>query len=172
MSDMILDESAKDRELLFETYKLHAELAERVASLRESLNKLYSGMVASIVAASVLLHRLAPDAGEIWVLPILGIVVSLAWMFSLHSVTGRLSAKHQVLVSLEKSLPFNFLDRENKEFDKCRFVRRKHTGLLMPVAFLILCLVWLGFLWHNVGIDGSESRRVSCIWSGSTAQGE
>ena len=172
LSGRNLDESPEDRELLFETYKLHAELAERVASLREGLNKLYSGMVASIVAASVLLHRLVPDAEETFVLPILGIVVSLSWMFSLHSVTGRLAAKHHVLVSLERSLPFNFLDRENTEFDKYPFVRRKQTGLLMPVAFLILCLVWLGFLWHNAGIDGSESRRVSCIWSGATAQGE
>ena len=151
LSGRKLNESAEDRELLFETYKLHAELAERVAALREGLNKLYSGMVAGIVAASVLLHRLVPDAEATWVLPILGIVVSLSWMFSVHSVTGRLSAKHHVLVSLEENLPFNFLDRENKEFDKYRVFRRKHTELLMPGAFLILCLIWLGFLLAQCG---------------------
>ena len=64
--------NANDRELLFETYKLHAELAERVAALREGLNKLYSGMVVGIVAASVLLHRLAPNAETTWLLPIVG----------------------------------------------------------------------------------------------------
>ncbi|MCY4642638.1 MAG: hypothetical protein OXC41_08095 [Gammaproteobacteria bacterium] len=132
-----------ERELLFETYKLHAELAERVASLRESLNKLYSGMVATIVGASVLLHSLLPNTETIWALPILGIVVSLSWLFALHSITGRLSAKHQVLVSLEEKLPFNFLDRENKEFEKSRFFRRKHTGLLVPGAFLLICGLWL-----------------------------
>lgn len=73
--------------LLFETYKLYTELAERVASLREDFNKFYSGMVTSIVAASVVLHRLVPDAETVWVLPTLGILVSLAWIFSLHSVT-------------------------------------------------------------------------------------
>ena len=132
-----------DRVLLFETYKLHAELAERVAALREGMNKLYSGMVAGIVAASVLLHRLVPSAETTWILPILGVVVSLSWMFALHSVTGRLAAKHTVLVSLEKSLPFNFLDRETKEFDEGPFVRRRHTVLLMPGAFLVLCIAWL-----------------------------
>ena len=123
-----------DRDLLFETYKLHAELAERVASLRESMNKLYSGMVTSIVAASVLLHKLAPGTETIWILYLLGILVSLSWMLSLHSVTGRLAAKHKVLVSLEKDLPYNFLDRENEEFEKCRFFRRTIDAVGLPVA--------------------------------------
>ena len=138
--------SLDDSHLLFETYKLHAELAEQAASLRESLNKLYSGMVTSIVAASVIVHRLVPDAETIWVLPTLGIVVSLSWMFSLHSVTGRLSAKHTVLVALEAKLPFDFLCQENEEFNKRRFVRRKWTGMVMPGAFLILCATWLAVL--------------------------
>ena len=84
--------SAEDQ-LLFETYKLHAELAERVASLRERLSKLYSSMVASIVAASVLLHRFLPDTEMVWIVAALSILLSLSWMFSLHSVTGRLSTE-------------------------------------------------------------------------------
>ena len=138
--------SSDDNRLLFETYKLHAELAEQAASLRENLNKLYSGMVTGIVAASVIMHRLVPETETVWVLPTLGIVVSLSWMLSLHSVTGRLSAKHTVLVALEARLPFDFLRRENEEFDKHRFVRRKWTGLVMPWAFLILCAAWLAVL--------------------------
>ena len=98
-----------NNKLLFETYKLHAELAERVAAVREGVNKLYAGMVTGIVAASVLLHRLVPESETIWILPVLGIVVSLSWMFALHSVTGRLSAKHDVLIALEEQLPFKFL---------------------------------------------------------------
>ena len=138
--------SVGDSQLLFEMYKLHAELAEQAASLREGLNKLYSGLVAGIVAASVLVHRFVPDADTVWVLPTLGILVSVSWMLSLHSVTGRLSAKHNVLVALEAELPFDFLGREDEEFSKRRFVRRKHTGLVMPGAFLILCAVWLAVL--------------------------
>lgn len=138
--------STDDTAVLFETYKLHAELAERVAALREGVSKLYSGMVTGIVAASVLLHRLVPDAETIWILPTLGIVVSLSWMLSLLSVTGRLSAKHQVLVALEAELPFGFLGRENEEFNKGGFWRRSRTALVMPGAFLLLCLVWLAFL--------------------------
>ena len=137
--------------LLFETYKLHAEFAERVASLREVLNKFYSGMVTSIVAVSVVLHRLVPDAETVWVLSTLGILVSLAWICSLHSVTGRLSAKHSVLVALEAELPFKFLELENKEFNKHHFVRRKYSGLIMPGMFLVLCSTWLAFLFAQCG---------------------
>ena len=73
--------SAKgDSGTLLGIYKLHAKLAERASSSREGLNELYSGMVTAIVAGSVLLHRLAPDSNTMWVLPVLGIAVSLSWM--------------------------------------------------------------------------------------------
>ena len=128
---------------LLDIYRLHAELAEQASSSRESLNKLYSGMVTAIVGGSVLLHRLAPDSDTMWVLPVLGIAVSLSWMMSLRSVTGRLSAKHAVLLELESQLPFAFFEREDAEFDKFRIVRRKWSGLLMPSAFLAICGAWL-----------------------------
>ena len=110
------------------------------------MNKLYSGIVTSIVAASVLLHRIMPDAQTTWVLPTLGMIVSLSWMLSLHSATGRLSAKHTVLVALEEQLPFAFLAKEDIEFGRRRFLRRKHTGCVMPWLFLTLCVIWLVFL--------------------------
>ena len=135
-----------DSGTLFSIYKLHAETAEQVSSLREGLNKLYSGMVTSIVAASVLLHRVAPDSDTMWVLPVLGMIASLSWMISLHSVTGRLSAKHAVLLELESKLPFDFFRRENAEFDKRRVFRRKLSGVLMPAAFLAFSGVWLATL--------------------------
>lgn len=80
---------------LLETYKLHAELAERAAALREEFTKLYTGAVSAIVAAGVLLQRFASDkATELeWVLPVLGAAVSLSWLLSFWSTTARLGAK-------------------------------------------------------------------------------
>ena len=96
-----MTEGKNDFGTLFGIYKLHAELAEQASSSRESLNKIYSGMVTAIVAGSVLIHRVAPDSDTMWVLPVLGIAISLSWMMSLHSATGRLSAKHTALLELE-----------------------------------------------------------------------
>lgn len=128
---------------LFETYKLHAELAEHVAAQREGLNKLYSGMLISLAAASILIYRVAPSANMIWALPTLGILISFAWIFSIYSITGRLYAKHTVLLDLEKKLPFKFLSREQAVFKSHCFIKRKYSATLMPGAFLVLCAVWL-----------------------------
>ena len=135
--------SPNDSHLYFETYKLHAELAEQISSLRESLNKLYSGMVSGIVMASVIMQKLAPTTEMVWVLPILGTVVSVSWIFSLNSVTGRLSAKHSVLVALEEKIPFDFLRQESEEFRCSSFFRRGWTAMVMPWFFLVLCISWL-----------------------------
>ena len=142
-------------DIVFETYKVHVELAERVASLREGVNKLYSAMVTGIVSVSVLLYRVVPDAATTWVLPSLGVVILLSWMLSLLSVTGRLAAKNKVLSDLETMLPFDFLVREQREFGKRRFIRRGVTGMVIPVAFLCLCVAWL-----VMAIVGESSRQI------------
>lgn len=138
------DDSSRRRALL-EVYKLHSELAERVASLREGVNKLHAGIVASIVAVSVLLHRVGYGSAVVWILPLLAIVTFVSWFASMSSVTGRLTAKSKVLkeLELELKLGFNFLAREEEEFQKGRALRRKFSGLLIPVLFAALCLVWI-----------------------------
>ncbi|WP_419856630.1 RipA family octameric membrane protein [Candidatus Palauibacter irciniicola] len=132
-----------ERELLFETYKLHTELAERVASLREDVNKLYVSMTSGVIAASVLLQKLVQDGEATWVLPVLGVTVTVSWMSSLHSVTGRLSGKHHALVELESKLGINFFTREREEFERGRFLKRKHTALVLPGTFFLVCVGWL-----------------------------
>jgi len=132
-----------EHDILFEVYKLHAELAEQTAASREGLNKLYTGMVSSVIVASVLLQRFAPGTETTWLLPSLGVSVSLCWMLSLNSLNGKLSAKHAVLLDLENKLPFAFFRQENEEFEKQGFIRRKWSSALMPTAFLLICLGWL-----------------------------
>lgn len=150
--------AADNEPTLMEIYKLHADLAERAAASREGLNKLYTGIVSSIIAASVLIQRVAPAAEAMWLLPVLGAIVSSCWLMSMHSMTGRLSAKQAVLVELEARLPFEFLRRENEEFERRGGVRRKWTGAFMPVLFLLICLVWLVAL---TGIGSASGQKES-----------
>ena len=49
--------SGGEQDSLFEIYRIHVELAERVAHLRESINKIHTGMVTGVVAASVWPYR-------------------------------------------------------------------------------------------------------------------
>lgn len=135
----------------FEIYKLHTELAERVASLREDVSKVHSGIVAGIVAAAVLFHKLMPSLSDdgasfldwIWVFPSLGSVISLSWVLSILSITKRLEAKYEVLREFECKLKINFLGREQQEFRRRQSFRRQFSALLLPGFSFALCVIWL-----------------------------
>ena len=135
----------------FETYKLHTELAEQVASLREDLAKVYSGMVAGIVAVAILVHRLTPKVSDdsasvfdwMWVFPSLGILLSLGWMLSIHSITSRLAAKHSALRDFERQLKIDFLEQEEKAFVHRCSIRRQFSALFIPLILLVSCFIWL-----------------------------
>ena len=131
---------------IFEIYKLHSELAGRIDETREGLNKLYAGMITSIVAASILLFRFLPNADSIYLLPVLGALVSISWLFSLHSVTGKLTAKHKVLLELESKISFQFFKQEEDQYENHNFLRRKHSGLILPCGFFLVSIFWLIYL--------------------------
>ena len=82
-------------------------------------------------------------------LPLAGLMVSISWGGSILSITKRLSAKGSVLRELERQLPFDFLGREKQVFIETRqgrFVRRRNSLMVLPVLFLLLCVVWIVLL--------------------------
>ena len=151
-----------DQDRLLEIYKVHAELAERVAALRESTNRVYTSTAGGVLATSVLLYRLSVDPTDdslpmamamALLLPLAGVMVSISWGVSVLSITKRLSAKGSVLRELERQLPFDFLGREKQVFmgtRQGRFVRRRNSLLVLPVLFLLLCVVWIVLLVQGV----------------------
>jgi len=132
-----------DKNLKFEAYKLHAELAERLSSQREDVNKLHSGVVAGIITGAVILQRLSPSNELVWVLPVLGILVSASWIMSILSMTEKLKAKNVALTTLEKQcIPFHFLTVESNKF-QYKWLRRNNTALVLPGFFAALCVTLL-----------------------------
>ena len=83
-----------DQDRLLEIYKVHAELAERVAALRESTNRVYASTAGGVLAASVLLYRssvASPDDPlpmAMALLPLAGVMVSVSWGGSVLSITS------------------------------------------------------------------------------------
>ncbi len=137
-----------DKQSLFEIYKLHSDLAERMANAREGSNKLYAGMITTIVAVSTLVNQIFPHSGYELALPILGLMVSLSWLLTLNTATGKLQAKHNILVELEQQLDFPFFAKENQAFQNGRmYIRTKYTTMVMPLCFftLCVCLILLNF---------------------------
>ena len=130
-------------DVLFETYKLQTELAERVATLRENLAKVYVSVIASVSGVIILLSRwYGFDTKVIDFLSLLGVVAGFSWLLSIASVTNRLSAKHEALLVLEQKLPFRFLEEEDRAFRGSLLARRKYTSAVMPVL-LVLIFLWL-----------------------------
>lgn len=135
---------------LFETYKLHAELTERVASSRLNLNKLYSGLVTSIIAVYMILSRLysesdssTPNYFVRFALPTVGCLISISWLVSIWNITGHLKAKNKTLRKLEAKLPFPFLEIEHQEFQSKKTPRNSTSSMIMPGLFLLICIVWI-----------------------------
>ena len=129
--------------IIFEIYKIHTDLAERAAKAREDVNKLFLGVVGSILTAHVLLYRLTPNSDVVWVLLILGCLVSVCWWISLESMTARLTAKSKVLKKMEDEMPVAFLTEENEEFERSRGLRRKNSARSFPLILGLFCLVLL-----------------------------
>ena len=130
----------------FEIYKLHAELAERVAALREDVSKLHSGLVSGIIAATVIAKRINPDSNELGaVLPLLGLIVSISWVVSIFSIRARVKAKGDTLRDLEKKIipSFPFLVEEEQRYSPKKFLRRSLTSIVMPALFASLCVYLL-----------------------------
>lgn len=135
---------------LFEIYKLHAELTERIASSRLNLNKLYTGLVTSIIAVYMLLSRLNPEFYNLdtnfpvkVALPVVGLLISLSWLMSIWNITGHLRAKNETLRELETDLPFRFLEIELSKFQEKRRPRNSTSSMIMPVSFIIICIIWI-----------------------------
>ena len=168
-----METGTSHEQTLFGIYKLHAELAEQVASLREGVNKLFAGMVTGLVAASVLMQRFAPDTHLVWAMPVLGFIVSVGWTLSIFSITGRLTAKNHVLVELEERLPFSFFAKEKREFEKSRYryVARQRSTLVMPIGFAIVCIGWTTVLLCTSTGQAGEMIIATVGGSVSTDQG-
>lgn len=131
--------------ITFEIYKLHTELAEQAAQTREGVNRVFSTIVVSIVAAQVLIYRLTPESGMVWFLPVLGILVSVSWSLSLVSMTAKLKAKNQILKIMELEMPFAFFTKENIEYEKSSGIRRKISEQIFPVTLGVCCAGSLTF---------------------------
>lgn len=138
---------------MFEIYKLHADLAERIASSRLNLNKTYTALITSVVAVYMLLSRFNLEEQYIYssdtnfpvkiALPVVGLLVSISWLMSIWNITGHLRAKNETLRELEADLPFRFLETELNKFEKKWRPRNSTSSMIMPISFVLICTVWI-----------------------------
>ena len=136
-----------DSAQLFEMYKLHAELADRVSQRRAVTNRLYGGLLTGLMAAALAFLRIGP-AGETaaLVLFILGFFLSVSWYIVIRSYRQLNTGKFLALTELEAQLPYRFFEREWELLGEGRDFRRywkltvveNFLSILFLVSFIIL----------------------------------
>jgi hypothetical protein len=134
---------------LLEQYKLYVDSADRISQRRSTTNSFLLGVNSSLVT----LYGLAPHlrASTAWELlvPISGILVSLAWLSLVENYRKLNSVKFQVIHQLEKKLPACLYDYEWKLSEEGRGkVYRPVTHIEQGIP-LVFALLYVGLILYS-----------------------
>jgi hypothetical protein len=146
----------------FEQYKLAVEMADRHSARRATANAFFATLNAALLTAVGLLrepqaegepltfaNQFAPALGVI-----AGIVLCVVWFFMLRTYRHLSSAKWEVILAMEKSLPYPLFDEEWRKLPH-DVVRRRDRYLPLteiekriPWVFVAIYVLTFGvFAW-------------------------
>ena len=146
MTDPQLQKADPQRQDMLEIYKLHAELTDRVDQRREGANRLYVSLVVGLAALLAAVIRAgsgdAPLYVVIWVVGLVGIVLSASWIRVIRYY-GKLEAtKRGLLRQIEETLPYWFVRRESALFsDDTKYKWLIHAEMAIPWFVFLLSVV-------------------------------
>ena len=133
--------SDADLNQLLELYKLHAELADRVSQRREGANRLYVSVLTGMVAVLAVSIRFGvaglPSNIVLLLTGILGGLLSLSWLFVIHSYRQLNRGKFDAIKGLEAQLPYQFFATEEESY-KGRYAGLTVAESALPWIFLVL----------------------------------
>ena len=135
------------RSELFDIYKVYLGTADKISERRASANKWFlsvqSGLGGVYGAFSKLTDSQLYGRTGLWLLPTMGIVVSIAWLSAIGSYSSLNKAKFEVLKELEASLAFKPLTKEQTVYKGLGRVGFGKIERFVPVAFFILYAIVL-----------------------------
>jgi len=139
----------ENNQQLFDIYKLHAELADRVSQRREGANRLFVSILVAVFALIGLLLKLGgADVNEnilVSIMSILGIALATAWYLVIRSYRQLNTGKFKALHELEQKLGYPFFQREwellSKGEDFRQYWRLTVAETLLPIIFVISFLM-------------------------------
>ena len=104
-----------EKQELLEIYKLHAELADSVSKQRAAMNRFYvlifSGL--AVLFSAFLQRKNGIPLGWFMIgFGVFGMLLASAWYIVICSYCQFNSGKFQVLLALEKKLPYSFFKNE------------------------------------------------------------
>jgi len=140
---------------IIEIYKLHAEFVDRVSQRREGANRLYAGLLTSLVVILGAMFRLAPS-NELNCLVflvggIIGAILSVSWYIVIRSYRQLNTGKFKALHELEKQLSYPFFTREWELLKSGRDYRRywKLTVVetILPATLFLASIFFMVLYW-------------------------
>lgn len=151
-----------ESEQLFEIYKLHAQLADKVSQRREGANRLYVSLLVGLAVFLAALARFGAsgdstfDDGQLRMILCaagsLGALLSVSWYVVIRSYRQLNSGKFKALDDLEGKLAYPFFKREwdlladGKQISRYWKLANVEIGLpaiffLLFVGLIVYCLL-------------------------------
>ena len=146
---------------LLEIYKLHAELAERVAQRRHASSRLYVSLLVALTVFVGALLRVGDDPSDhgavLVAVSVVALLLALSWARSLRSYAQLSSGKFKALLALEEKLAWAFSQCEWRHLgegkDPKRYTELTRIERSVPWAFVVLSVAvgGLGLHWCLAG---------------------
>ena len=128
---------------LLEIYKLNAQSADKLDERRDATVRLYGGMCVVFATTA---------AGTLKEFPIVSVSVCIfltllawGWLATIRSLSAKLTVKHDLLVRMEKNLPFRFLTEETDLWESKGVRRHKSSLSYAPFLFIFLGGMGIGY---------------------------
>lgn len=135
-----------------EQYKLYVQMTDNISNRRESTNKFYLAILSGLLAALSALKAVTANTSlMIIVASILGICICGAWIVNIRSYKNLNSAKFDVILEMEKRLPYQPYEKEWEliKQKRKRYVRLTHVEMVIPILFALSFLMLIIIVWLN-----------------------
>lgn len=129
----------REKEILFEQYKMAVEMADRISARREGANRIFLS-VNSIIFAFLATQS---DFSEVHMLiTFFGGLLSIVWASVIKNYRSLNSAKYSVIHEMEKELPWKVY---TNEWEKLKSGNDKKVHIKITVVEKKLPWLFLGF---------------------------
>lgn len=140
----LFSENLKDEDRyknqLFDQYRLYVEMADRISQRRTTANTFFLTANAALLTV---VSGFKDDFGKyMYLVSVVGIIVSLFWFFCIRSYKQLNSGKFKVIHEIEKKLPLQLFDYEWEVLGRGKSFKKywplSHVECTVPFIFIAL----------------------------------
>lgn len=148
-----LDSSSfKESAALLDYYKLYLEMTDRISQRRTNANNFF---ITSNAALLTVASWFKDDFGYyMYLISVVGIVMSIFWYFSIRSYRQLNSGKFKVIHKIESELPVKLFTYEWKVLNRGKSFKTywplSHVEMKIPFIFILLYVLLSVFIYYSL----------------------